>query len=181
MINPTTLIEGENIMSQVTVYQGFHQIKRHDGLFQERVHDAYKLKGKLPEPTVCPLCGAVFHQGRWQWLKAPAGAHQEPCSACHRIHDHYPAGFLYLSGKFFQAHRDEALRLVQNHAKHEGGEHPLKRIMAIEEENDGSTLVTTTDIHLARGMGEALHHAYQGSLKFHYNPEQNLLRVHWTH
>jgi hypothetical protein len=41
--------------------------------------------------------------------------------------------------------------------------------------------VTTTDIHLARGMGEALHHAYQGELEYHYNPEQNLLRVIWTH
>jgi hypothetical protein len=41
--------------------------------------------------------------------------------------------------------------------------------------------VTTTDIHLARGMGEALHRAYQGELEYHYNPEQNLLRVIWMH
>jgi len=52
--------------------------------------------------------------------------------------------------------------------------------MAVEEK-DGATLVTTTDIHLARGIGEALHHAYQGELQYHYNPEQNLLRVNWTH
>jgi len=51
-------------------------------------------------------------------------------------------------------------------------EHPLKRIMAVEEK-DGAMLVTTTDIHLARGIGEALHHAYQGELQYHYNPEQN--------
>jgi hypothetical protein len=45
MINPTTIIEGENIMSQATVYQGFHQINRPVGLFQERVHVAYELMG----------------------------------------------------------------------------------------------------------------------------------------
>lgn len=167
-------------MSHTTMPAGFRQIQRHDGLFQERVHDAYKLKGKLPEPSACPQCGAVYHEGRWQWRQAPANAHQETCPACHRIHDQYPAGFLAMQGEFFSAHRDEIMRLVHNHEKHERAEHPLKRIMAVEEK-DGATLVTTTDIHLARGIGEALHHAYQGELKFHYNPEQNLLRVNWTH
>lgn len=167
-------------MSHANLSGSFRQIQRHDALFQERVHDAYKAKGKLPEPAVCAQCGAVFHEGRWQWRQAPANAHQETCPACHRIHDHYPAGFLTLKGAFFQSHRDEIMHLVQNHEHHERAEHPLKRIMAVEEK-DGVTLVTTTDIHLARGIGEALHHAYQGELQFHYNPEQNLLRVSWTH
>jgi hypothetical protein len=47
------------------------------------------------------------------------------------------------------------------------------------EEKDGATLVTTTDIHLARGIGEAIHDAYQGDLEFHYNPDEYLLRVTW--
>jgi len=159
---------------------GFHAIPRRDNLFQERVHDAYKAKSKLPEPTICPLCSAVFHEGRWQWRQAPADAHREICPACHRIHDHYPAGFVTLRGEFFHTHRDEIMHLVYNQEKRERAEHPLKRIMAVEEKDD-TTLVTTTDIHLARGIGEALHHAYQGKLDFHYNPEENLLRVSWTH
>ena len=167
-------------MSHAATHNGFRQIQRHDGIFEERVHDAYKAKGKLPEPTICLQCGAVFHAGRWQWPPAPANAHREPCPACHRIHDHYPAGFLTMKGEFFQSHRAEIMRLVRNHELHERAEHPLKRIMAVEEK-DGATLVTTTDIHLARGIGEALHHAYHGELEFHYNQEQNLLRVNWTH
>jgi hypothetical protein len=39
--------------------------------------------------------------------------------------------------------------------------------------------VTTTDIHLARGIGDALHSAYKGELEYHYNKEENLLRVEW--
>ena len=167
-------------MSHAFASDGFRQIHRHDGIFQEHVHDPYKSKAKPLEPTVCSQCGAVFHDGRWQWRPAPENAHHDTCPACHRIHDHYPAGFLSLRGEFFQSHRAEIMRLVRNHEQRERAEHPLKRIMEVEEK-DGETLVTTTDIHLARGIGEALHHAYQGELKFHYNPEQNLLRVNWTH
>jgi hypothetical protein len=50
--------------------------------------------------------------------------------------------------------------------------------MEIEEKSD-TALITTTDIHLARGIGEAVHHAYQGELDYHYNPEEALLRVTW--
>lgn len=100
-------------MSTRSIPPGFLTVRR-DRLWQEQVHDAYKSKGKLPEPTVCPQCGAVYHEGRWQWGKAPAGAHQETCPACHRIHDHYPAGFLTLEGPFFLTNRDEIIRLVHN-------------------------------------------------------------------
>jgi len=158
---------------------GFHLI-RHDRLWQEQEHDAYKAKGKLTEPTVCPDYGAVFHQGRWQWLEAPAGAHSATCPACHRIHDHFPAGFVTLKGSFVQEHRDEIMNLVHNEEKRERTEHPLKRIMDVDERGD-EVLVTTTDIHLARSIGDALHHAYQGNLECRYNPEQNLLRVEWMH
>ncbi len=158
----------------------FSKISRQDNLFQERVHDTYKAKGKLHEPSVCSQCGSVFHEGRWQWLTAPTDAHQEICPACHRIHDHFPAGFLSLKGEFFQSRQDEIMNLLHHHELRERKEHPLKRIMAVEKK-PGETLVTTTDIHLARDMGEALHHAYQGELEFHYNPEQNLLRVNWVH
>jgi len=35
-------------------------------------------------------------------------------------------------------------------------------------------------LRIAATHVEALHHAYQGELEFHYNPEQNLLRVNWS-
>jgi NMD protein affecting ribosome stability and mRNA decay len=166
-------------MGTHTTHPGFHPVNRHDGIFQEHIHDTYQTKGKIPEPAICPQCSAVFHKGRWQWLEAPAAAQQHNCPACQRIHDHYPAGFLTLQGDFFHAHRDEIMSLIHNTEKKEKAEHPLKRIMAAEEK-DNEVLVTTTDIHLARGIGEAIHDAYQGDLEFHYNPAENLLRVNWS-
>jgi NMD protein affecting ribosome stability and mRNA decay len=158
-------------------FAGFQPVRR-DRLVQDTRHDAYKAKGKMAEPTVCPGCGAVFHEGRWQWLAKPAQAHEEMCPACHRIHDQFPAGYVSVSGPFFSEHREELLHLATNEEARAKAEHPLKRIMKIEEQDDG-VQITTTDIHLARGIGEALHHAYQGELEYHYNEQENLLRVVW--
>jgi len=150
----------------------------HDRPLFERDVDAYKAKGKLPEPTVCPQCGAVYHDGRWQWSETPANAHHETCPACHRVHDNFPAGYVTLEGPFFNSHSEEIRHIIQNHAEHERAEHPLKRIMAIENK-EGAMLVTTTDTHLARGIGEAVHHAYQGDLKVDHISGENLVRVYW--
>ncbi len=170
-------------MSHATVPDGFRQISRHDGLFQEYVHDAYNAESKQIEPAVCSQCGAVFYAGRWQWIVEPVNAHRETCPACQRILDHHPAGFLTLQGVFFLSHLEEIMNLVHNHERSERAEHPLKRVMAIEvaEDINDALLVTTTDIHLARGIGEALHHAYMGELNYHYNPQEDQLRITWIH
>lgn len=148
-------------------------------LFQEYVHDSYKSSTKLPSPTVCPQCGALFADGRWQWRPQPETAHSEMCPACHRIQDHFPAGYVKLDGEFFARHRAEIIELIHNVEKKEKAEHPLQRIMDIADEDRG-VLISTTDIHLAHGIGEALHHAYKGSLDSHYNQEEKLLRVSWS-
>lgn len=158
-------------------FAGFQPVRR-DRLLQESRHDPYQAKQKWREPTVCPDCGAVFHDGHWQWLARPAQAHEARCPACQRSQDRQPAGYVSLGGDFFAAHRAELLQLVRNEEARAKAEHPLKRILGIEAEASG-TLVTTTDIHLARGIGEALHHAYQGELEYHYNEQEHLLRVHW--
>ncbi|MCC6916786.1 MAG: ATPase [Nitrosomonas sp.] len=161
------------------IQPGFRQVARQDTVFQERVDDVYKIKGKLPEPTVCPQCRAVFHKGRWQWIEVPASANPHTCPACQRIHDAYPAGYITLKGDFFKAHHNEILQLVQNFEKTKKSQHPLQRIIAMEEQ-EGELLITTTDIHLARGLGEAVHNACQGNLELQYNQDENLLRVYWS-
>jgi NMD protein affecting ribosome stability and mRNA decay len=152
---------------------------RHDRLLQELVHDTYKSKHKLPEPTVCPECGAVYHRGRWQWGDRPAGAHEESCPACQRVRDRVPQGFLTLRGEFLSEHLDEILALVRNVEEREKAERPLKRIMDTER-TDEAVVISFTDAHLARGAGEAVHHAYKGALDFQYVEGGSLLRVSWS-
>ena len=152
---------------------------RRDRRIQERVHDTYKSSVKRREPATCRDCGAVYEAGRWRWGTAPSQAHDDTCPACHRIADDYPAGLVHLVGGFLPEHLEEILNLLRNETERENREHPLKRIMAIEEADNG-VLVSTTDLHLARSLGDALHRAYAGTLDYEYTKGGDLLRVRWA-
>jgi hypothetical protein len=154
------------------------QLGRKDRLIQEKRHDAYQEGHKWPEPTVCPQCGALFMNGRWSWQPAPPGAQTAICPACRRIADHYPAGYVEITGPFLTDHRAEVLNLVRNIEKQEKGEHPLERLMSISAEQDPIQL-TTTGLHLARRIGEALSRAYKGDLSYQYAEAEATIRVYW--
>ena len=160
-----------------THHGGFRMLQR-EQLLQELVHDSYKSTHKLPEPAHCPDCNAVYHHGRWSWGAVQPGSHPVVCSACHRVRDRFPAGYVTIQGEFLGGHREEITSLVRGCEEAEKGEHPMQRIMAIAKDGEG-LLVTTTDSHLARRIGDALHDAYKGELDYQYNKEENLLRVSW--
>lgn len=152
---------------------------RGDRLIKEKEHDPYMARLKPAEPTVCPKCKAVFSGGRWQWLDAvPSDANKNLCPACQRIRDKAPAGYLTLSGNFFEAHREEIMNLVHNKEESEKAQHPMKRLMDVEDQKGGA-IITFTDTHLPRGAGEAIEKAYEGKLDVHYTKEANIVRVTW--
>lgn len=148
--------------------------------FKDNRHHVYQERKGWPEPTCCPDCGAVFVDRRWTWAPAPPVVNEARCPACRRIADNYPAGFIELQGPFLAAHRDEILHLIRNTEAVEKAEHPLERLMAIDEEGGPERiLVTTTGIHLARRIGKALARAFQGSLTLRYGEDENSLRTVW--
>ncbi|HZI30830.1 MAG TPA: BCAM0308 family protein [Candidatus Binatia bacterium] len=153
---------------------------RKDRLIHERNHDPYKTTRKPGGSTVCPVCNAVFKDGHWQWLDSwPLTAPREICQACQRIRDNYPAGSITMTGGFARTHKLEVLNLARNKEQGERARHPLHRIMRIEERPD-ATVVTTTDIHLPKRIGQALQRAYKGSLDINYDVEGCFVRVRWT-
>ena len=40
--------------------------------------------------------------------------------------------------------------------------------------------ISTTDVHVARHIGEALKHAFQGAIKARYSRDESFVRVKWT-
>ena len=140
--------------------------------------DPYVSTRKPAGPTVCPECKAVFMEGRWTWQRPPSDAAEMSCPACQRIRDEFPAGYVTIKGEFFKQHKDEIVRLMENHEKKEKAARPLQRIMAMDQKRDGFE-VQTTDSHLARGIAEALHDAFKGDLKVRYSRDENLVRAVW--
>jgi len=155
------------------------QPKRFDRQLEEHHKDPYRPKTKLPEPTVCPQCGLVFHDGHWQQMARPNQAHESLCPACHRTNDQMPAGYVTLESDFVQQHRDELLTLARTTEERENSRHPLQRIMDIDDK-DNKITITTTDIHIARRIGEAIHSAYEGNLDVTYGPGDYVVRVSWS-
>jgi hypothetical protein len=54
---------------------------------EDHIIDPYQRQQKLSDRTVCPQCGAVYHNGRWQWGSRPEHGDETLCSACRRINE----------------------------------------------------------------------------------------------
>jgi NMD protein affecting ribosome stability and mRNA decay len=160
------------------------RVRSHERINGERrienpVHDPYRERYRPEAPAYCPDCGVVYHGGRWEWKGRPRDAHEHVCPACHRIRDQQAAGHVTLQGRFYDTHADEIVALLHNEEARAKAEHPLERIMSIER-TDHKTVIRTTDVHLARRLGDAIHHAYQGQLDIQYARDEYLVRVNWT-
>ena len=157
-----------------------HRTRRASGNAQrDHVLDPYRHQRKLPDGTRCPECRAAIHEGRWQWTQSAHLDHDELCPACRRIREGFPAGMLTLGGGFARAHKDELIRLARHQEAAEAAEHPLNRIIGIEEGTDGF-VITTTDIHLPRRIGEAVLRAYDGEFTMHFDEGAYFVRASWA-
>jgi hypothetical protein len=157
-----------------------HRARRISGNAQrDHIIDPYMQQHKLPDGTRCPQCGAAIHEGRWQWRQSAHPAHEALCPACRRVNDHFPAGSLKLSGEFALAHKYELIRLARHQEATEVVEHPLNRIISIEEDPDG-LMISTSDIHLPRRIGEAMVRAYDGEFRMHFDEAGYFVRASWT-
>ncbi len=155
--------------------------RRHAGHAQEdHILDPYQRQQKLSDPAVCPQCGAVYHNGRWQWASRPhQGAAEALCSACRRINDKFPAGIVRLHGNFGPRQIEEIVHLARHQEEAEKGEHPLNRIISVDEDAQ-EIVIYTTDIHLPRRIGEAVKRAFHGTLAEHFDEGGYFVRVDWT-
>jgi len=153
--------------------------ERRGAVGRESVNPYYEGR-KYPEPTLCPRCGLVYQEGRWQRVpEPPASPVQESlCPACRRELDRNPAGLILLRGGYFSAHREEIMNLVRNQAEAAATTRPLQRIMWVEERDEGVE-IATTDPHLATRIAKAIGSAYKGRLEIKQAPQEPLVRCYW--
>jgi hypothetical protein len=142
-------------------------------------NDPYRARSKPRGSAYCPECGLVCLKGRWQQGERPEGAQSLPCPACRRIRDDFAAGIVTVTGPFAYEHREEVLQVVRNLAQRVQADHPLERIIRIEEAGE-KVVVTTTDVHLAQAIGKALLHAFSGRLNYAFSEGEYRVRVDWA-
>ncbi len=141
------------------------------------IHDPYQNRVTYADPTICTNCGVLYKDGRWSWDDLPDEAYEALCPACQRIANNHPAGYIELKGSFFEQHEEEILKLIRDIALIEQLQHPLERIIKIDPVED-HTLVTTTGIHLALRIGDALERSYWGKLVYN-NDCQHYIHLGW--
>jgi NMD protein affecting ribosome stability and mRNA decay len=127
----------------------------------------------------CADCGLVEHRGRWA-KRAPVLAHMTSglCPACQRIRDRYPAGTLRLPLELL-SNRPSLRQRIRNVEVAERREHPLERLMGVEEA-DGHLVVTTTGVHLARRIAHELSKELHRKPSIRYADGERLVHVQWT-
>lgn len=145
---------------------------------RDPIHDPYQHQRKVAEGGACPQCGAVYRAGRWQWGEAQNSSPQM-CPACRRINDRAPAGIVTLRATLDQSRKNEMIGLARHQEKAEKSEHALNRIIAIEETPE-AIVITTTDIHLPRRIGEAVRRAFGGAVDIDFDEDGYFVRVNWT-
>jgi hypothetical protein len=84
-----------------------------------------------------------------------------------------------LSGVFARQHKEDILQLARHQEEAEKREHPMNRIMSVQE-GPNAIVIETTDIHLPRRIGEAVRRAYHGELSEHFEPDAYFVRVNWV-
>jgi hypothetical protein len=84
-----------------------------------------------------------------------------------------------LRGDFAREHKDEMISLARHQEAAEKKEHPLNRIISIEDDARG-IMINTTDIHLPRRIGEAVTRAFHGEIEDHFEKDGYFVRVTWT-
>lgn len=150
---------------------------RRDMMYQERFRGRFA-RGMKAAEALCSGCGAHYQSGRWSWTPASPAARTTHCPACQREAANMAAGTLEIPGDFFSAHRDELTRLVENTARLERQDHPLERLMPIEEQAETAS-IRTTGMHLITRIAHALSRQFGGRLIAHADDRQAVRHLEW--
>jgi len=152
---------------------------------RQKLDDPYLTRKAYPEPTICPVCGLVFHNKRWlkddhllNSIKTITEKHK--CPSCRKIEDHFSMGVVFITSEsdFTERHKTEIINLIRNEEKREIVRNPLSRIMSLKEMSD-EIMIETTSENLAIAIGKALHRANNGKVEFNFSLDSKQARVYW--
>jgi hypothetical protein len=151
-----------------------------------RTEDPYQPE-EGQEAALCSTCKAVYQNKRWFFdanlaarLAGTDKAKEVVCPTCRKIKEHYPEGFLTLSGEFLKDHKDEIVTLLKKEAERVSSRNVADRIITMTAEAGDRLVVETTTEKLAQHLGRAVYKAYKGELHFKWAEMNKFVRVYWS-
>ena len=152
-------------------------------------HDGGRHRGPraLPEPALCPGCGAVYAKRRWsrspvarvRAARAGGPLAIRICSSCRRRQAGVPHGYVHVDGEFFPAHGVEIEQLLHHEVDRAREDNPHQQVLGWEHLDGGGLLITTATEHLAQRLGHALEKTYAGKTHYGFSHENKLAHVWW--
>jgi len=151
-----------------------------------RLEDPYMPRKGMPEPTVCPTCGAIYHKKHWSIdenmlheAKKKGRTYSQKCPACRKIEDGFAMGVIDLTGDFVREHMSDLINTIRSEERRAMEKNPLERIIKLGKLRSGGIHVETTTDSLALRIGRLLNRAYKGETKFDFHYGDKSIDIKW--
>lgn len=151
------------------------------GTRPEKLHPAEAATRRLPEPTMCERCGAVFQRRTWRIDRRPSAAalsraRWRVCPGCKQQEAGEWYGRVRLRGAFVAAHEEELRRRIENVAARARSMQPLRRLVSIDRDGDGLEVLATSQ-KLAHRIVNELRKAFRGRARYTWADDGTLEAV----
>jgi NMD protein affecting ribosome stability and mRNA decay len=137
--------------------------------------------GRLPEPSACDRCGAIFTRRSWRRggdisRAFLARVHWTTCPACRDVGEAAGRGRLVIRGEYVATHEEEIRRRIANVERRASAQQPERRVSTIERRN-GVLEVITTSQKLAHRLAHELKKAFRGRASYAWSDDGTLTAV----
>jgi len=134
--------------------------------------------GRLPEPSACERCGAVFSKRVWRQGRRVSGALLDTvrwtvCPACEQAGAATGLGRLLQRGDYVAAHETEIRRRIANVAARSAHTQPERRVSSIDRAGDALEVITTSQ-KLAHRLARELEKAFGGRVTYAWSDDGSL-------
>jgi hypothetical protein len=154
------------------------------GVVDEKGSPSVGRAGRLPEPSVCDRCGAVYARRSWRVDRVLSSELLERvswtvCPACAQHRSGVAYGRLVMSGTFVAEHEEEIRRRIANVEKRARCTQPERRVLSVDHEGDALVVLTTSQ-KLAHRIASELKKTFGGRVRFAWATRDGALNATWT-
>lgn len=140
--------------------------------------------GRVPEPSACESCGAIFSKRVWRQGRRVTLAFLErinwtTCPACEQVRRATGLGRLLLRGDLAKDEEASIRRRIANVVARATHTQPERRMISIERRGDVTEVLTTSQ-KLAHRIAREIQKAFGGRVTYAWSDDGSLFAT-WRH